>query len=245
MNATKSRSDRIGRGGGGGTIRSRWNESRRSVRSMRCATTSRTTHRPAIVDRSQSSGRSARRSDPSSCDTGRKRARVSVRGMGESGIAASYPDGRPTLGAGGNPLIETRDPRRFAFCRHRRGLFTRQASECTEIRPFEREPFLRQGQRGSRALPRLVLAPCRRLASAVPQGPPAAAGGLRRRQLRAYAGSPAAGVAGARASRLHAGRWDPASGHVLRAAVELPAMRTAALSLDADTSRGATGNFPI
>ena len=42
--------------GGGGAIRSRWNESRRNVRSTRCATTSRTTQAPATVGRCQSSG---------------------------------------------------------------------------------------------------------------------------------------------------------------------------------------------
>ena len=81
MNATRSRSPSIGRGGGGGNLPSRSNDNRRSAVSSRCATMSRTRQAPASVGRSQSSAVSVRRSATISRQRGRNNGRVSMTGI--------------------------------------------------------------------------------------------------------------------------------------------------------------------
>jgi len=81
MKATKSRSPLIGFSGGG-VMRSRWNESRRSAVSSRCAATSCTRHAPAMVGRCQSAGSRRRSRRTISTESGRNSWRVSVIGSG-------------------------------------------------------------------------------------------------------------------------------------------------------------------
>src|SRR5262245_10680339 len=102
MKSTKSRADAMARAGGGGVIPSRWNDSRRSVESSRCATTSRTIHAPATVGLAHDSSGNPRRSVTRLPETGRKSGRVSIAEGGSSGMEDSLSEKTRGPGTGDN-----------------------------------------------------------------------------------------------------------------------------------------------